>query len=286
MKHLYIFLFLIAFQLTNAQVLWSDDFDSYPVGLLSTDPTGVSSGLGGWYVRSPYNEVKIVSETGRGKVMALGWIQFIGASHGGSIKKMDLDVLWKNRNKINNIFKFEFEMQALNDFKATDLGHFTHSISINNTNAIGYIGQLHCRVTKDNSFVSSGPVNYKYSYSWIKVEMYLDYNTNTFYCYVPNHFIAKEIRSTIDQPYQILLNSSYMMDVPLGLVSVKYDNMKISAIPTLPTYLDINEFLASKFNVFPNPAKNIITITNNENIGIELVEIYDVSGKKCKVTKL
>lgn len=42
-------LFLTAMSIT-AQVLWSDNFDSYPVGLLSTDPTGVNPGYGNWYV--------------------------------------------------------------------------------------------------------------------------------------------------------------------------------------------------------------------------------------------
>jgi hypothetical protein len=33
----------------TAQVLWSDDFDSYTTGALSNDPTEQTSGQGGWY---------------------------------------------------------------------------------------------------------------------------------------------------------------------------------------------------------------------------------------------
>ena len=62
----------------------------------------------------------------------------------------------------------------------------------------------------------------------------------------------------------------------------KYDNIKITGLKVVPPNiiaLSTNEQLAQKFNVFPNPATNIVNITNNENMSVKQVEIYDVTGK-------
>src|SRR5690554_528700 len=63
----------------------------------------------------------------------------------------------------------------------------------------------------------------------------------------------------------------------------KYDNIKITALNAVPPYvLNAENFLAQKFNVFPNPVTDIVTITNNENIGIEQIEVLDINGKTIK----
>ncbi|HUH26387.1 MAG TPA: T9SS type A sorting domain-containing protein, partial [Flavobacterium sp.] len=67
----------------------------------------------------------------------------------------------------------------------------------------------------------------------------------------------------------------------IGKNYLKVDNINISAVNTLPT-LSNEEFLSSKFNLFPNPTHNKVTIINNESIGIEQVNIVDLSGKLIK----
>src|SRR5690554_1162499 len=64
---------------------------------------------------------------------------------------------------------------------------------------------------------------------------------------------------------------------------VKLDNIKLSALQTLPSHLvSIRDFVSSKFNVFPNPVTDVVTITNSENIGVEQIEVFDISGKTVK----
>src|SRR5690606_2898816 len=61
---------------------------------------------------------------------------------------------------------------------------------------------------------------------------------------------------------------------------VKYDNIKLSALQTLPSYiLSTNEQLAAKFNLYPNPATNVVNITNSESRLVNQVAVYDVTGK-------
>src|SRR5690606_2849304 len=63
-------------------------------------------------------------------------------------------------------------------------------------------------------------------------------------------------------------------------VAVKYDNIKITALQTIPSYiLSTNEQLAAKFNLYPNPANNVVNITNNENMFVKEVAVYDTTGK-------
>ena len=47
-----------------------------------------------------------------------------------------------------------------------------------------------------------------------------------------------------------------------------------------------NEFLASKLNVYPNPAKTVITISNDVNAVINSIEVVDLNGRLVKTQKI
>lgn len=291
MKNICIILFLIAFQATNAQVLWSDDFDSYNTGALSTDLTGSTAGQGGWYVETYNINFNIQPEAGRGNVMAIGWANWInvGSMHIKAFQK-DIDKLWNNRNKTNNIFKLEYDMYVSN-YPSTYNGSFRVDNYLRG-NTIPFISEMHCFVNKGGGHnLFSGPIgeswsiSVSYTPSWIKVEMYIDYNTNNLYYYIPNLYYKKDINKKVEVPNSFSVGSYVMGAIVYPNYLIKYDNIKILAISTLPNYLNVDEFLSSKFNLFPNPANDIVTITSNENIGIEQIEIYDVSGKNVKFQK-
>lgn len=281
MKNLYIILLLITFQSISAQVLWSDDFDSHPVGLLSTDPTGATPGYGDWYVKTSQSQIQIVPESGRGNIMAIGWVTLTSGTTHEKATKNDLDALWNTRNKNNNIFKFEFDTHArythniVSDFRSTVF------VGLKNTN---YFDQFTCWIRKNSSSITLGSLagsnSVVYSNNWIKVEIYIDYTTNTIHYYIPNYSYRAEKYNNLEQPDHLNVNGYFYESI--HNISIKMDNMKISAIPALPSYLNVNEFLTSKFNVFPNPTSDIVTITNNENIGIEQIEVYDINGKNIK----
>src|SRR5690606_24308624 len=65
---------------------------------------------------------------------------------------------------------------------------------------------------------------------------------------------------------------------------VKIDNIKVSGLKTLPSYiLSTNEQLSAKFNLYPNPATNVVNITNTENMVVQQVTVYDISGKQLSM---
>jgi type IX secretion system substrate protein len=51
---------------------------------------------------------------------------------------------------------------------------------------------------------------------------------------------------------------------------------------TVTELLSAADFISSKFSVYPNPANNIVTISNNGNIQINKVVITDVNGRTVK----
>lgn len=271
MKHFYIFLFLISFQSIKAQLLWSDNFDNHPVGLLSTDPTGITPGYGGWHVKINSGQVQIVPESGRGYMMAMGWVNLAFGSTADYVTLENLDVLWNIRNKNNNILKLEFETQTRN-FGLPESAALNHMVYLSFKNTQDFY-QYNCYFDK---------VTALYNNNWIKVEIFIDYSTNTFYQYIPGYSYRVDKRVNIGEPYKLTILGGYKFSLNTNQILIKMDNMKISAIPALPSYLKINEFLTSKFNVFPNPATDIVTITNNENIGVQQIEVYDINGKNVK----
>jgi len=65
------------------------------------------------------------------------------------------------------------------------------------------------------------------------------------------------------------------------LRGLKIDNINLSAQNFTPT-AGLDEFVSDKFNIFPNPATDVVTISNAENIGMEEVVVYDGVGRVVK----
>lgn len=288
MKNLYLILFLIAFQATKAQVLWSDDFDGYTVGALNTNLTGQTPGQGGWYVETLNldSNAIVTPETGKGNVLVLkridqnaGYSQIILQQVSGI-----LDNLWKNRTMGNNILKYEYEIYGSGSFNEGPRGGILNQgtvlIDLKYSSLKNLLKGIYFKS------IGSSEVNFKKyntttfpSNTWIKVEMFIDYNTKNVFFYLPTLNLQGYGTFSHNLEPESISFSIYALDT---LSVVKLDNMKISAIPTLPSYLNVDEFLTSKFNIFPNPTTDIVTITNTENIGIEQIEVYDINGKNIK----
>lgn len=273
-----------------SQVLWSDDFNSYPQGILNSDTTGQTSGLGNWYVQSNYFSFKVQPETGRGNVLAIGWPTFSpnGSIHINATQK-DIDVLWNSRVKTNNVLKLEYDMYVHN-YPSTSSGYFRVDNYLRNTQLPAH-SEIHCFVdAKGHSlfFRDLADPNKKYlnyTPSWIKVEMYIDFNTSTTYCYIPNLYQSKYTYKKTGIPNFLGIGAYIMGALVHNNALIKYDNFKLSAIPSLPTYLSVNKFIAEKFNVFPNPVSKYVNISNDENIGVKAITIVDLNGRVLKTEK-
>src|SRR5690554_7352756 len=130
--------------------------------------------------------------------------------------------------------------------------------------------------------------------SLVTVELYIDYDNYKIYFSVPslNYTTVGDTKLPLfrtgggdhdDNPVKLELMNTYR-GVAVPPQSRKIDNINLSAQNFTPT-VSINEFVSEKFNIFPNPATDAITITNNENIGIKEVCVYDSTGKIVKLQK-
>jgi len=276
-----VFLFFIT-QTIPAQVLFSEDFDSYPAGHLNTDYTGTTPGQGGWVVsRAPASTttVMITPETGKGNVATISNVTSI---NGVSFRQDNgiIDVLWNNRIAGNNILKFEYEFYGTDVFNVhgsiTSLG--PNLINITFQSNLNRIGANYWDSTSIKNIVLKNYNTTPFPYNtWIKAEMFIDYNTNDVYFYIP----ALNLQATAKISHnRIPDNIDFMMANLASSSVVNLDSIKLSALQTLPSYiLSANEQLAAKFNLYPNPATNVVNITNNENRLVNQAAVYDVTGK-------
>lgn len=300
-KLLSLFALVCVASTTNAQVLLSENFDNLTVGALSNDTTGATPGQGGWHVQISNGTVMVVSEPNKGNIVATGSDKLTNYMSGGQLEYKDIDVLWNNRTMGNNVLKLEYDFYISDVFPdmimtgsgltfkntTTRLSLITHShdgvpkshysATTNGIVLVGIPDPTKSILLGNDSVYPNVYNNFPYE-TWVSFELFLDYNTNMAYVYIPSLGIIKSDAFTVyDVPSTLFLNGTVKNnDFKKG---VKYDNIKLTALQTLPKYLNVNNFISSKFNLYPNPATNYITITNQENINIEEISFYDSNGK-------
>jgi len=287
------FVALFLFNSVNAQVLWSENFESYTLGNVGTDPTATVPGKGNWYsgMAYPFNDVvnenfRIEHESGRGKYIIIKSTMIdergVYNENYRFLHKSIANIL-SLKDPTNNIIKLELEY----NYHFSSFTTFSMGIGPNSTyyHSIGMISD-------DNGSVTEHYLDDKNSLpyllitpkNWYKTILYLDLDNNDSYIEFPSmNYAIKSTDKTGSYPYNLFTLNQF--SITLGTDDnfydssfLKIDNIKISAINTLPT-LNIIDLDASKFNLYPNPATNILYITNSENISVKQVEIYDATGK-------
>ena len=271
----------------NAQVLWTENFDGYNIGTFTT-------GQGGWDVTTDGSDVRIIAEPGRGNVLAWGWNQFpLPTIYSmGICEKKGIAALWNTRTMGNNVLKLEFDFYS-KDFTGSPGEEFGTGLGFSILNGT-MVSSFLCGINANESYITATTYPLKlyhkaaYNHTWIKVEIYIEYNASTntscVYTYVPSlNYLAVYERSGFNflscDVLKIGANVQHSKQAFTGVL-MKYDNLKLSAIPTRPSHVSVNEWLAAKFNIYPNPATNVVNITNSENMLVKQITVYDISGKQ------
>ena len=300
---------------TQAQVLYHETFDNFTLGDIATDIFGQTSGQGGWYtlvgtlnIGSTAANFQIENETNKGKILKI--ISGPVGSYGtNNMYKKDFELIWNQRTQGNNVLKFEYEMfvpnYTANSSKifiiTSAVGLFTQSprglinFAYNHTDgrvfgssSNGLQGNLTFQLLPNNGIL------YLTKNQWYHIITYIDYDNNALYVEIPTLGIVKKV-DVFDKlsppdtmanypPTQIVLSIGRSYDTPQAPPSfLKFDNIKITALNAVPPHiLSAESFLAQKFNLYPNPATNIVNITNGENMLVSKIEVYDITGKLIK----
>src|SRR5690606_36644766 len=86
--------------------------------------------------------------------------------------------------------------------------------------------------------------------TWISIQMFMDYTTGYIYLYIPDFQILSYGSFSHNESLAALRLMTNMSKSNLQIAN-KFDNIRISALKTLPSYLGVDDFISSKFNVFP-----------------------------------
>lgn len=76
--------------------------------------------------------------------------------------------------------------------------------------------------------------------------------------------------------------------VRIGIENVGSDHymFMVDDFKVTTTGLGVNQAFAEKFNTYPNPANNVVNISNNDNITLTNVDINDINGRTVKTMKV
>ena len=281
----------------TAQLLYNETFENYTLGNLGTDPNGVIPGQGGWLTEGWTTASKnnslftITSEPNKGKVLTLSSANPT-QNESFIVTKPNINKLIDQRTPGNNVIKFEIEYYT--GPPQTFLSSNTqHNILLygaaNNTLSkalvayyfsprTGVVGNAYYDGTGSkgdlrlNSISGSTPT--LPSDTWIKLIVYLDYNNRKIYFETP-YFKAVAVGDFLSQSTSTnLINDFKITEVALRFsasdpqnnntpqVLNKFDNIKITALQNVPPeVLSTNTILSEKFNLYPNPATDIVNTT-------------------------
>lgn len=288
----------------NAQVLYTETFDTFTLGNLGTDVTGTTPGQGGWLTTGGLNtNYKIITEANRGKVLSM-FIDNPKNEPNVYAEKQNLSTLIDQRNPGNNVIKMEvdFYIGTLNSpsnnngntssiYMFSDHPQSPSNAQILMTAYYNYKNNLLKVEGFDGTYTmpAKNPYSPLTANTWYTFIFYLDYSNKKCYFEIPGKNYA--INSTflnVTNPFDFKLSKIGLIVNIFDLQGdakreQRYDNIKITALKTVPPHLlSADSFLAEKFNLYPNPATNVVNITNSENMLVEQVAIYDTTGKLLK----
>ncbi|MBA5791241.1 T9SS type A sorting domain-containing protein [Flavobacterium sp. xlx-214] len=310
-----IVVFFFFFNSLNAQIIYYENFENFTLGNVSTSSDGQTAGQGGWYTYSqwtyqnntPYSYLfQIQNEVAKGKVITMAPYPYPYSIGNTSIRK-ELNTEITNRTIGNDVLKLEVDFytgQQANPLSSSvDFG-LGRIFDVNNsaTNVIagfnfdnntGELKGTHHDETGtplpkvyqsplgNNNQALIVPFN-----TWVRCVVYADYINNKVVYEIPslNVFVEKSFFVNVPYPTNKLnhLADSFFAHVKLveqtnvTLPTYKFDNIKVTALNKV---LSTQEVLSSHFNLYPNPATDIVTITSNENIDVTDIKIYDLTGK-------
>lgn len=310
MKKVYTFLFFAFSYIINAQVIYNETFDNFILGNLGTDPDGLIPGQGGWLtfgetqISKNNNLFTIENEQGRGKVLKLK-SEIMPNVYGNVIKK-NINQLIDNRRSGYNVIKFETDYYTGPKGKIeppTGAGNVLlfNSLNQNGINRylfairFSYSGNFYAYADSGGGYPNRITFNNNDVFpfdTWLKIIVYLDYDNKKIYTQIPyfNKIVKVDFLNLATsnnlfsdfKPQNVQLYFRTIEVIDDKKVYVKVDNVKITALKDLPTYLSVNEVLNEKFNIFPNPVNDVVNITNNDNIKINKIKIYNENGKFVK----
>ena len=307
MKKILLSLSMLATVLSaQAQVFETIDFSEFVVGNIGTDVTGNTPGQSSFLtLNGSTSDYQIVNDGGdHGNVL-----QLTGSSTSTITRSMwkdGLDDTWDFREEGNNIIQIEYDFFT---------GPATASknnmrISLYNSDRTkilaGLLVNMDTKVIQGlANFTPAGGVAGNYSFflsttlganivlqpnTWVKLGMTFNKTTGQVIWKGPGFYGNVMGAAAGTNPYEIRFLASPTYGNPAGVNTVagigKFDNLEVQAVPVEQLLaVKENSVVANTFNVYPNPATNVINVSNSQNNAVNKIIIADLNGRTVKEAK-
>lgn len=314
---------IVAFASNNAsaQVLQSDNFDSYTVGNVGTMTDGTVPGQGNWLTEivatgsdnTDNNNFQFVAAEGSDKKFKI-----TGSATAAGTRFMWKDGLvsaWENRAIGNDIIEVEFDYNtggtttSLNDFRVyiySDEASAKVLAGIGVSKNLVISGTTFKNVVRGFSYWTSTPGTGTYSFGLgptAAEPVTLPENTVVRLGFSFNKTTAQVIwKSSLGMNVSFSGNATFPVItaginpgevVFLGVAntgntvasSAEYDNFLVRASATDQLLSSENSFATANFSIYPNPATDVVNI-NAGNLVINSIQITDLNGRVVNTIKV
>lgn len=308
-KLLLLIFFTLSFQTIKAQLFYNENCTALTVGNVGTDVTGVTPGQGGW--------LTYVAATGLNtdfQVVNVGGVygnafQITGSANASNTRwlfKNNLQSLWASRTAGNNILEVEFDYftgpatTSMNSFRVylysdeatskaiAGMGCSKNAIVstvnyVNNVTGYAYydnagtLGYYGFGLATAAPYQITFPVN-----TWIRIGFSYNKTDGKVVWKGPgiNGYIQGAAPGLDVKELDILGVAGTSNAVSSTGI---FDNFLVRASAT-DTLLqnDTFDIATTYFSVSPNPANDIVNITNSDNVFVNAISITDLNGRVVK----
>lgn len=294
----------------NAQILEAQNFNALTIGNVGTVTTGAVAGQGGYFTfidaggtNASNSSFQIVADAAPGRQNVL---QIIGSNAATGTRLMFKDGLndaWGSRTA-GEIIQLEFSFftgpvttststlrPAIFGADGNPIGGFNFAM---NTKVLqGYAwGDFNDTGTPGPYVITLGaapvvlPAN-----TWVKVGFAYDTLDGRFQWKCND--VTPAVNGGLDgdggyepNEFDILYFASAQATTNAVSSTVKFDDYSLTAVPTI-NLLSVDKVVAdNKLAIYPNPSKNLINISNSENILLTNANITDLNGRTVKTVQL
>ncbi|MGX7666557.1 T9SS type A sorting domain-containing protein [Flavobacterium pedocola] len=293
-------LVLGSIQISQAQLLTSDNFNALTVGNIGTDLTGTTAGQGGFYTyvaaAGSNADFQIVNDG----VAHANVLQITGSATAANSRflwKNGLDVAWAARTAGNNILEVEYDFYT----GGTTTSKNSQRIVVYNTDGskalVGLSVAMDTKIISGVGYYNNGGTlgNYLFnlgaspvvlpSNTWVRVGMSFNMTTGALIWKGPGFDAGVTVTGAGAATDPAEMDYVAAAGTANAVASTgRFDNITVKATntDTLLGSEDFNGVSGSKVAVYPNPASDFVTIATTSNVQINNVQVLDINGRTVK----
>lgn len=318
MKKILLLAGLLSFSFVNAQVLQSDDFNTLTVGNVGTDITGATAGQGDWLTASSNGAAPTTSinaDASNFQIIAEGsegtnGFKIVSPDGNKGSRYMWKDGLvteWDNRELGNDIIQVEYDFYTGSATTSTaQVGVRLYGMDNTVTPAVsrtlnGFVYTMNTRVLQGVMYLNNAGTFGTYLLTlgaaaltlepetWYRMGFSYDTTTgetiwklddNVTYigspaAYWTGPFDVEEIDFVSVAPTTNAVESDAIFDGFIARADFEENLLNVAEVVTEAT-----------FSVYPNPAKDVINVSNTMNLVVNSIVLTDLNGRVVKSQKV